>query len=559
MAQVVFSVYLIMVVFHGTSRAATHWIVTEDGKLQTQDDAVFSLRRPYDLVSLLEQEGRAETLTHLKQDLIVQKHNIEASSSHGSPSGSLDAIVTGDFGSGTIVIDGDADMEQLVYSNNEDCIKAGKALPEFDLYFGSVQAVPSPAYLESPENTLLAIDELLNTEQELSGDHWLKPFNNQEEDYDAPICSEYTALDFSMHCYEHLEGMKERHNLEIEPELDIHLKISSLYYLDHFGDSVNVGLQENNTSWIFYTLASYYWRGKGKAYEAVECVRRALHYCPQRWKYIPLTSLGNILHRSHRSAEAATVMHNALDVEPANPLSLFTLGNIYTVLADYNKSLVFFDNVLKLSSNFNEARLRYHAVICHEKVEKVLRAQHESLQKTLEDLQGYQRQQELWLQHQQKLLSEQAPPGVLLEQRLQYREHKIREIIDSSINGEASKAPRSVGNGSGSNSGGPAAVTSESGNSSKKNPSQIQMQQQQRDKATTVSREQALHRHIPAASVSESCARNVKQDGRLVDKRSQAEARRDNFDDEEEEEDDEGTASCNMMPMLIPITLVPPS
>lgn len=54
-----------------------------------------------------------------------------------------------------------------------------------------------------------------------------------------------------------------------------------------------------------------------------------------------------------------------------------------------------------------------------------------NLQRTLEDLQDYQKQQELWIQHQQKLLSEQAAPDVLLKQRLHYREYKIREIIDS--------------------------------------------------------------------------------------------------------------------------------
>lgn len=145
-------------------------------------------------------------------------------------------------------------------------------------------------------------------------------------------------------------------------------------------------------------------------------------------------------------------------------LSLVVTDGIYVlqVLADYNKSLVCFENVLKLSASFNEARLRYHAVVCHQKVERALRQQHDSLQKTLEELQGYQRAQELWLQQQQKLLNEQAPPGVLLEQRLLYREHKIREIIDESINngggagggGGAGSAPSSgaaSGNGSGPN------------------------------------------------------------------------------------------------------------
>ena len=92
-------------------------------------------------------------------------------------------------------------------------------------------------------------------------------------------------------------------------------------------------VKQNNTSWVLYTLASYYWRGKGRSGEAIECVRRALYFCPHKWKYIPLTSLGNILHRAHRSEEAAIVMHNAVDVSAENPISHFTLGNIYAVSA----------------------------------------------------------------------------------------------------------------------------------------------------------------------------------------------------------------------------------
>ncbi|RWS19182.1 Tetratricopeptide repeat protein 17-like protein, partial [Leptotrombidium deliense] len=251
--------------------------------------------------------------------------------------------------------------------------------------------------------------------------------------------------------------MRDRKNLEIEPENDIHLTISSVEDIDSYGNGVYQALKQNNTSWVLYTMASYYWRAKGNGFEAVECLRRALHCAPHNYKHIPLASLGNVLHRAHHSEEAAIVMHHAIDVSSENPISHFTLGNIYAVLADYNKSLICYENVLKLDKTFSEAKLRYHAVLCHQKVEKALRAQHEyvligytiigncilfysSLQKTLEELQGYQKQQELWLHYQQKLLSEQAPPGVLLEQRLQYREHKIREIIDSNLNGGHSAA-----------------------------------------------------------------------------------------------------------------------
>lgn len=53
-----------------------------------------------------------------------------------------------------------------------------------------------------------------------------------------------------------------------------------------------------------------------------------------------------------------------------------------------------------------------------------------NLQKTLDDLKDYQRQQELWINYHQKLRSEQASPSVQLEQRLHYREFKIRQKLE---------------------------------------------------------------------------------------------------------------------------------
>jgi len=82
---------------------------------------------------------------------------------------------------------------------------------------------------------------------------------------------------------------------------------------------------------VFYTLASFYWRAKGNGAEAVECLRRALHFCPYHFKHIPLTSLGNVLHRAHASEEAAIVIHHAIDVSPESSIAHFTLGNIYAV------------------------------------------------------------------------------------------------------------------------------------------------------------------------------------------------------------------------------------
>ena len=47
-----------------------------------------------------------------------------------------------------------------------------------------------------------------------------------------------------------------------------------------------------------YNLAAFYWRMKGNLNEAVECLRRALHFSPENYKDVALVSLANILHRS---------------------------------------------------------------------------------------------------------------------------------------------------------------------------------------------------------------------------------------------------------------------
>lgn len=68
-----------LVIFH-VSQASTHWMVTEDGKIHTQDDSLFQMRRPYDLMAFLQQEKRAEVFGKIKSQLIVQKEGIETES-----------------------------------------------------------------------------------------------------------------------------------------------------------------------------------------------------------------------------------------------------------------------------------------------------------------------------------------------------------------------------------------------------------------------------------------------------------------------------------------------
>lgn len=51
------------------THAATHWVVTEDGRIETREPSYFNLRRPSDLMALLQQEKRVETYEQLQTEL----------------------------------------------------------------------------------------------------------------------------------------------------------------------------------------------------------------------------------------------------------------------------------------------------------------------------------------------------------------------------------------------------------------------------------------------------------------------------------------------------------
>jgi len=47
------------------------------------------------------------------------------------------------------------------------------------------------------------------------------------------------------------------------------------------------------------------------------------------------------------------------------------------VLAEYNKSVICFENALRIHPNFEAASRCRHAVLCHAKLESVLETQHQ--------------------------------------------------------------------------------------------------------------------------------------------------------------------------------------
>ncbi|CAL1533702.1 unnamed protein product [Lymnaea stagnalis] len=364
------------------SNGSTHWIVTEDGRIQAQADSVYNLRRPYDLVAFMKQEDRASMLNTLKKELLSRKDEIDKNE------------------------DRDTGLEQKFYKTNSDCIEAGKPLPEFDLYISTVLPL---------ENKGIRPEEHID----ING----APNPNPK----PPECTAFMDLEFSIHAFEHLEGMKARHNLSGTPELGLKNAITHKENVDDYGHLVYEALNKNKTSWILYNMAAFYWRIKGNPYQAVECIRRALHHSPRQQKDVALISLANILHRARFSNEAAILVHAALEMSKELNVNHFTLGNIYAVLGEYNKSIICFENTLKIQPDFEAASKRRHAVLCHSKLEMALEAQHRSLQRTLKDLKDYQRKHDLYQTQSDKLLAEQVPHEVKIAQHLAYEQLKIRE------------------------------------------------------------------------------------------------------------------------------------
>ncbi|CAL1274123.1 unnamed protein product [Larinioides sclopetarius] len=387
MALIISHWFIYLLIIFEECWASTHWIVTEDGRIQPQLDSVFSLKRPYDLVALMQQEKRAVLIEELKQQLMAQKEEIDRRE------------------------DKETNLEGKIYATDEDCVAAEKPLTDFDLYASTV--VPFPPYKEFGDEFTEFADKM-----------------DLDIEFKKPNCTEVVDLDFSMHAFEHLTGVRDRHNLTMSAEVGLHHAVTTVENIELYGHLVHEFLQKNRTSWILFDMAAYYWRIHGNATNAIECVRRALHFSPREYKDVTLINMGNILHLSHMSEEAAIVVHAAVDIAPNNAICHFTLGNIYAVLADYNKSAICFENAVKIQPDFTNAAQRYHAVMCHSKLEKALEAQHISLQRTLTELREYQKQHEYWLRQHEKLLNEQAPPEVKLEQRLEYEEQKIRESLD---------------------------------------------------------------------------------------------------------------------------------
>lgn len=95
------------------------------------------------------------------------------------------------------------------------------------------------------------------------------------------------------------------------------------------------------------------------------------------YRDIPLLTLAGIFHITKYSKDAALILHAAIDHAPYEPMNYLALGHVYTMLSDYNRSVLCYDNILKLKPDYQDVITVRHATLCHQKLENGLMNLHE--------------------------------------------------------------------------------------------------------------------------------------------------------------------------------------
>nr|XP_037870858.1 tetratricopeptide repeat protein 17 isoform X2 [Bombyx mori] len=343
---------------HATT-IATHWMVTETGLIQPRADSPFIMEHPNDLLAFLNQDTRWDNIHNLYYDLYNRQQIIDQ--------------LWLDIEKGTEVT--------TILTSNQHCVRVGQ-LNIIDWY---------TSFLEDGKSKGVPDEDFLLRETDYG-------------DTDVPDCKKISSLTFSMFAFEHLEGLNQRENLSIDPELSLPEQITPIMTVDPFGHWLAAMLRRNNSSWLHYNMASLYWRVKGNAPKAMECSRRAVHYAPRKYKDIALLSMGTILHRSKRTEDAIVVLRAATDHDPTFTYNHFSLANAYAVFGDFNSSLKHFAECLKLNPTFELAVRHKIAVLCHLYVSDTIEELKETLQKLRQELIEYARRESEWLKSQAAFL-----------------------------------------------------------------------------------------------------------------------------------------------------------
>ncbi|XP_053691426.1 tetratricopeptide repeat protein 17 [Sabethes cyaneus] len=356
--------------FHNTE-ASTHWLLNNDGQIIPQLTSPFYLRRSYDLIAFLNQNVYKQKIDLIINELLTIKSNLTAKMNN------LDAY-TNDL------------------TNKIGCI------PNFYLDESDIlSTIINMNYINRitiPDRGSAAAGAAISSRAvAVKGKS------------PSPKCGDYMKLDFSLGSFDHLDGVFNRTQLKMAPE-DMFKSLE--YYIPSVKSPQVLAddLRKNPHSWKYHTIASYYWRKKGNAREAIECARRAIALAPRKYKDIPLLSMGTVLQRSQHVNDSLVVLRAAVDHEPNEPENQMALGNTYMLLSEFNRSFEAYRAAESLDSVYAEHNdYIKKSINCFKDLKINLLTMERLLQDIIPGLERYGSLQKEFDEYHEKLDREQAP------------------------------------------------------------------------------------------------------------------------------------------------------
>uniref|UniRef100_A0A914ZLD2 Tetratricopeptide repeat protein 17 n=2 Tax=Parascaris univalens TaxID=6257 RepID=A0A914ZLD2_PARUN len=332
------------------SSGFTHWMVTEDGlSIQSVSDSPFLMAQPHSLVQFLDQERKLDAISQ----------NRELFSEHEKMIREQEKI-------------DDPEIESKIRSSDEDCLAAGTFSTNRDPFIVSYTLVDP---LEDLEYMIGIVKDL-----------------NEDIPRENPYCT--SDLPFSMYAFEHLPSMQQRAGLSIPYEHELQKSLPSRFRLLDFGHYVAVALEKEPTSAPLLNLAALYWRIRGEASNAVECLRRSLHYSTQQKRAGVMFALGNMLHRAGHSLDAI-VLYQLVLAEIDDAFVHMALADALVVVQNRSDAIVEYDAAFARDPKMSDASLKAAALRCDQKLVDAMEKQHKNLLDTISEKNLYNNRYEL--------------------------------------------------------------------------------------------------------------------------------------------------------------------
>uniref|UniRef100_A0A2M4CZZ4 Putative secreted protein n=1 Tax=Anopheles darlingi TaxID=43151 RepID=A0A2M4CZZ4_ANODA len=385
------------------AEGSTHWLLNTNGLIIPQLTSPFYLRRSYDLIAFLNQNVYKQKIDLIIGELLTIKANLTQKMNN------LDRYTSELTGKIGCIPDYYLDESDILSTivNPSYVARIGKLTEKAPV--GLEDLIP-PTAPTPDKQTGVSTKQRISAQQQSQSQpqqqqqHLVSSPKAPPASLHLPKCAEFLPLDVSVAAFDHLEGVQNRSRLQMAPEevlMGLEYNIPQL---------LTDGLRWNPTSWKMHTIASYYWRLKGNAPEAMECARRAVTFAPRASKDIALLSLGTVLQRSQQLNDSLVVLRAAVDHEATEPENQLALGNTYMLLSDFNRSFEAYRVTENLSRLYSK-QIDYikKSINCFKDLKINLLTMERLLQDIIPGLERYGTLQKEFDEYHEKLDREQAP------------------------------------------------------------------------------------------------------------------------------------------------------